>query len=106
MWNDLPNVLDRLFTAMGLGLLASFGAAAHYVYITVTQERSFHWLLFLCNLFVAFFVGVVFGEFVDSENKYRYGGVMLAGFFAYPLLGIVEDKGKKWIEKWVGKQMR
>ena len=102
---NISELLDKLFITVSLGLLASFGAAANFVYITISQERRFSFTLFLCNLFLAFFVGAVFGEFVDSDNKYRYGGVMLAGFFAYPLLGIVETQGRKWVESWINRNI-
>lgn len=88
--------MDNWITAVmewaKVGLLATFGGAASYVYLAVTKQRQFVWWAFLANLFIAFFVGKVFGEFIPATNPNRSGYLMLLGFAAYPVLGVLEAK--------------
>ena len=59
----------------------------------------FDWKTFVGKLVVAFFVGKVAGEFIDVSNQYRAGIIMLLGFFAYPVLGVLEVKVKSAVER-------
>lgn len=87
MFDWLKDVQDW----MKLGMLASFGGAASYVYIMITKNRPFRWMTFLANLFIAFFVGKSLGGFIPEDSANYTGWVMLLGFSAYPVLGAAEN---------------
>ncbi len=38
------------------------------------------------------------GEFVANENNFKSGYIMLLGFFAYPVLAVLEVKVKAWVD--------
>lgn len=88
----MENWINAVMEWAKVGLLGAFGGAASYVYLAVTKNRNFVWWTFLANLFVAFFVGKLFGEFIPATNPNRAGYLMILGFTAYPVLGIVETK--------------
>lgn len=88
----MENWLTAILEWAKVGLLGAFGGAASYVYLAVTKDRKFNVWTFLANLFVAFFVGKVFGTFIPADNPNREGFLMILGFTAYPVLGIVEAK--------------
>jgi fluoride ion exporter CrcB/FEX len=85
-----------------LGLLASFGGMASYVYIMVRKNKKFHWFTFLANLLIAFFVGKALGGFIPADASNATGWVMLLGFLAHPILDRVEDKFLARLDKITG----
>lgn len=91
--------LLELTAWLRLGILAAFGGAASYIYLMITKNRPFRWITFAANLFIAFFVGKAMGGFVPEDTKNFSGVVMLMGFCAYPVLGIVEEKIVSYINK-------
>lgn len=79
------------------GLLGMMGGVVSYFYPPSTEMR-FSYKLFLSKLVISFFIGKVAGEFIDPANQYKSGYTMLLGFFAYPVLGLLETKVKAWVE--------
>lgn len=94
MEDILKNALAWLLT----GLLGALGGLVSYFYPPSTEMR-FSWWLFISKLILAFFVGKVAGEFIPVDNQYRSGFIMLLGFFAYPVLGVIEVKVKAYVER-------
>jgi hypothetical protein len=79
------------------GLLGMLGGLASYFYPPSTEMR-FTWRYFISKLILAFFAGKVAGEFIAIDNQFKSGYIMLLGFFAYPVLGVLEIKVKAWVE--------
>ncbi|WP_263264046.1 hypothetical protein [Pseudomonas sp. RIT-PI-S] len=79
------------------GLLGMLGGLVSYFYPPSTEMR-FSWKLFVSKLVISFFVGKVAGEFIAADNQFKSGYIMLLGFFAYPVLGVLEIKVKAWVE--------
>lgn len=92
---------------MELGLLGSFGAVANWAYVTVSDpQHPVRLGMFFCNVVISFYVGNVVGSFVDGANPHRDGIILVCGFCAYPLLGIIEENvvnaAKARLAKWLG----
>ena len=85
------------------GLIALTGGIANYFYYNEKYKRKFRIISFLTNCLLAYFVGMVVGDFFpDSENK--YGFLMLAGFCCYPVLGYFEEAVLNYLAKLTGNQ--
>lgn len=100
------DIMDRalkfLEGAMGwgqLGILGAFGGIANYYYLNVTKNRKFLWGVLFANIILAFFLGKVLGSFIDEENEFRDGIVMLIGFFAFPIINILEARVVAFIDR-------
>jgi hypothetical protein len=78
------------------GLLGMFGGLASYFWPPSTEMR-FEWRMFLGKLVISFFLGKVAAEFIAVDNTYRSGLIPVLGFFAHPVLGIIETKVKAWV---------
>lgn len=94
---DWDKVIVRLAELAGLGLLGALGGLANYVYLSLKQQKNFDWRLFVANLFLALFTGILIGQFIDESNSTRDGLIMASGFCAYPILNIVET----WVIQYV-----
>jgi hypothetical protein len=92
------NELAAYKTMIGNGLLASFGAAANYVYISFKRETALKMMTFCVALFLGFFVGMVAGNFIPHDFAYRDGCLLVAGFAFHPILGMLENKIPKMFE--------
>lgn len=90
--------MEKLLDWALVGFLGMLGGLASLFYPGATSMR-FDWRTFVGKLVVAFFVGKVAGEFIDVSNQYRAGIIMLLGFFAYPVLGVLEVKVKSMVER-------
>lgn len=101
MTDDLHSFLNRFQDLFAAGLLSVFGGTAAYVYKTVRDDTGFKFSQFFINAFLAFFVGNVVGGLIPEHASYRDGILMLAGFSAWPLLGIFEFYGKKVVSKYL-----
>lgn len=88
----LEHALSRLMEFAQIGLLASIGAMAKYLRENMIEDRQFSWSLFIVNIIVAFCVGNMVGAFIKETSEFREGLIMVAGYCAYPLLGIIEDR--------------
>lgn len=89
---DLEKLIERGVEFIWLGALGTFGGIANYVYSSVDGNRRFVWGMFVANVILACFVGVLVGQFIDLENPYRDGYIMAAGFCAYPILQAVQRR--------------
>lgn len=79
------------------GLLGMFGGLASYFWPPSTDMR-FEWRMFLGKLVISFFLGKVAGEFLSVDYAYRSGLIPVLGFFAHPVLGVIEIKVKAWVK--------
>lgn len=79
------------------GWLGLLGGLASYFYPPSTEAR-FSCRYFISKLVVSFFIGKVSGEFIANENNFKSGYIMMLGFFAYPVLAVLEVKVKAWVE--------
>lgn len=79
------------------GFLGTLGGLASYFYRPATEVR-FAIRMFVSKMVISFFIGKVFGEFISTENTYKSGYIMVLGFFAYPVLAVMEVKVKAWVE--------
>lgn len=96
----MEDAVEKLWRLLQLGLLGVFGGAAAYVYTLSTRGTPFRWVGFAANLFLAFFVGCMAGDWIPSGGAmtdYKDGLVMAVGFCAYPILGLVEKALPGWI---------
>lgn len=97
---QVVNELAQKFCGYSVaGILSLFGGGASYVYDTVKKGKKFNIALFLANLFLAFFVGNVVGEFIPHELHYRDGLIMICGFSTWPVLDLLQDRGLALIKK-------
>ena len=53
--------------------------------------------MFAINLFLAFFIGWVVGQFLPVSG-FRDGLIAISGFSAFPILDIMEKKAGKYFE--------
>ena len=82
-------------------LTSGFGWLAHYLYVVSNGER-FKIYMLLINMFLAFWLGTVIYEFIP-ESSLKWGIVWIIGFSTYPALAIIEQKGGKFVEKFISK---
>ena len=99
-------ILERLMrwleTALSwsqLGVLGTFGGIANFYYLNATKNRKFVWGVLVANAVVAFVLGKSIGSFIPETNLYRDGLVMLIGFFAFPLVHVLEAKVIGFVER-------
>lgn len=90
-------MIELVLSWSQFGLLGMLGGIVSYFYPPSTEMR-FTWRYFISKLILAFFVGKVAGEFIDPTNQFKSGYIMLLGFFAYPVLGVLETKVKAWVD--------
>ncbi|MBD1553614.1 hypothetical protein [Pseudomonas typographi] len=95
----MPDYLIQPIAWTQFGVLGVVGGIASYFYSGSTDPR-FTARMFISKLVLAFFVGKVAGEFIPDANTYKSGYVMLLGFFAYPVLAVLEVKVKGWVENY------
>lgn len=97
--SKLVKFLEEAVSWGQLGFLGAFGGIANYYYLTVTKNRKFLWGLLSANIVLAFFLGKVLGGFIDESNEFRDGIVMLIGFFAFPIINVLEARVVAFIDK-------
>ena len=88
--------VERIAEAAINGAIGLFWWASYYLYI-VSKGNKFHVVYFLINLFLAFFIGYVVGQFLDPSMAYRDGIIAVSGFCALPILSFLEKNGAKLI---------
>lgn len=96
---DWERFITRAAELVALGVLGAFGGIANYVYNSVKRHKTFSFWLFLANMVLAAFVGVVVGQFISLDNNYRDGYIMAFGFSAYPVLELLEDRVKAYLDR-------
>lgn len=105
MPDQITQLMERFVDLFTAGLLSVFGGTAAYVYKTVREDTGFKFSSFLVNAFLAFFIGNMVGGFIAKDASYRDGILMLAGFSTWPILHLVEFYGKKFVMKYISKEM-
>ncbi|PVZ19940.1 MULTISPECIES: hypothetical protein [unclassified Pseudomonas] len=98
----MPDIPNWVWVGLGwsqYGWLGVVGGVASYFYSKSTEPR-FDVRMFVSKLVLAFFVGKVSSEFIPSTDTYKSGYIMLLGFFAYPVLAVLEVKVKGWVENY------
>lgn len=81
------------------GLLGAMGGIANYYYLNITRSRKFVWGALLANVVLAFFLGRALSGFIPGSGETRDGLVMLVGFFAFPILHMLEAQVVAWVER-------
>ena len=94
----LEHVLKPVLLWSQFGMLGALGGLASYFYRPSTEAR-FAVRTFISKLVISFFIGKVFGEFIADENTFKSGYIMVLGFFAYPVLAVMEVKVRTWVDK-------
>lgn len=97
MQNETFSILDKLSQLLAAGVMSTFGGVAAYVYQSVKNDKKFSFGSFLISAFLSFFAGNLVGSFIPLSYEYRDGLLMIAGFSSFPLLSLIEVKGKTWI---------
>uniref|UniRef100_A0A6M3M342 Holin n=1 Tax=viral metagenome TaxID=1070528 RepID=A0A6M3M342_9ZZZZ len=95
----LMKFLEGVLSWGHLGILGSFGGIANYYYLNATKNRTFLWGLLCANVVLAFFLGKVLGGFIPEDNEFRDSIVMLIGFFAFPIVNILEARVVAYIDR-------
>lgn len=91
----LEQIREQVAGYLYFGLVGAFGGVASYVYMLSRGEGKFSFLLFLANMFLAFFTGKMVSTWLPelpAYPEYRDGLVMASGFCAYPILRVVETR--------------
>lgn len=84
--------VESVISWSDLGILGAFGGVANFYYLNATKSRKFVWGLLVANVILAFFLGKALGGFIPESNEYRDGIVMLIGFFAFPIVHVLESR--------------
>lgn len=90
---------ERLLEALQNGFISMIGGIANYFYVTEKTKSRFKFLSFFTNCLLAYFVGVVVGDFIPMEEQ-TYGVLMVAGFCCYPIVGYFEKRVIKLLDKY------
>jgi hypothetical protein len=99
-------VAAKLARMAELGLLASYGAAANYVYVMLkNDDQKFSMFKFIGLLFLATFIGNFFGGFIPADTKVRDELLMGFGFCTFPLLAALESKISQLAIKYLDKRV-
>lgn len=99
-------VLAKLAKMTEMGLLASYGAAANYVYSMLKDAtQKFSYFRFLSLLFLAAFLGNFLGGFIPQGSEFRDELLMGCGFCTFPLLAVVESKFVGFFVRWTGNKL-
>lgn len=99
-------IAAKLTRIVELGLLASYGAAANYVYSMLKDEqKKFSAFRFLGLLFLATFIGNFFGGFIPADTKVRDELLMGFGFCTFPLLALLEKRIEQLAIKYLDKRV-
>lgn len=72
--------------------LASLWGIAHYLY-KVAKGEKFRAGMFVINIALAAFVGVVIGDLFPVGSAYRDAVISISGFSSFPILAFLE---KDW----------
>ncbi len=77
-----------------------FGGSAYYLYL-VSKWQKFIFSMFVINLFLAFFIGYVVGQFLPDNTAYRDWLLAISGFTSFPILSLLEKKFAPYIVKFI-----
>lgn len=106
----MPEIIAALVAKLGrmgeIGLLASYGAAANYIYTMLkNEEQKFSIWKFLALLFLATFLGNVLGGFIPADSSFRDELLMGFGFSTFPLLAVLELKVKDLVVRYMDNRL-
>ena len=102
----LAALVAKLAKMAEIGLLASYGAAANYVYAMLKDEaQQFSLFRFLSLLFLAAFLGNFLGGFSPRDSEFRDELLMGCGFCTFPLLAVVEAKFVGFFVRYTGNKL-
>lgn len=100
------DILDKVFRWLegyllwaNPGFLGAMGGIANYYYLNITRNRRFVWGALLANVVLAFFLGRALSGFIPGVGETRDGLVMLVGFFAFPILHMLEAQVVALVER-------
>ena len=91
---------DTLLAYLFGGGFAALGGLANYFYNQSITPKPFTLKLFLMNLFLSFFVGILASALLPVNTPQRDGLVMVAGYSAMKILEILEASGPSIITKY------
>ena len=94
----MEHMLEAILLWCMPGLLGGFGGVISYFWPPTTEMR-FSAKSFAIKFLSAFFVGKACGYFIPMTNEYRSGYLMVLGFCACPVLGMLEVKVKGALER-------
>lgn len=79
------------------GTMGAIGSMAQYFYKNLQKEIKFVMTIFLINIFLGFFIGMMVSSWIPEYIPGRDGFIFLSGFLVYQLLDLLERKGIKFI---------
>lgn len=95
---DTDTALHELLAWALPGLIGALGGLCSLGY-QGSKPVKFTAGLFLSKVMAAFVVGKVVSEFLPPDSQARSGFILLFGFFAYPVLGILESRLRGLLER-------
>lgn len=94
------NSLEGIKEAAVTGWVWLFGWSAYYLYL-VSKWQKFLMSMFLINLFLAFFIGYITGQFIGDDVTFRDWLLAISWFTSFPLLSLLERKWSTLIAKYI-----
>lgn len=88
--SEIVRHLEPIAPYVSAGLVAATGGAASYLYQYTKRRTAWSWIALGINMLLAGFAGSLVGLFTPPDFIYRDGLIAVAGFCAYPILGLVE----------------
>lgn len=96
---------NKFSEILAAGVMSAFGGVAAYVYGNVKGDKPFKFSGFLISIFLAFFIGNLIGSFIPKQFEYRDGILLIAGYSAFPILALLESKGKEIVISFLEKRL-
>lgn len=97
---DTETALHALLAWSLPGLIGALGGLCSLGYLEKGRNPpKFSAGLFLSKVMAAFVVGKAVSEFLPPDSQARSGIILLLGFFAYPVLGILESRIRGLLER-------
>lgn len=87
----------KLAELMALFLVGGVGGTAHYIQHWL-KDGKFSWTIFLGNIAIAGFVGILAGQTIPVTSPMHDAGIAIAGFLATQILEALDKKGTRIAE--------
>ncbi|MBW5416127.1 MULTISPECIES: hypothetical protein [unclassified Pseudomonas] len=81
------------------GFLGAFGGIIAFLMGLASSSIKFTAKMLMAKVLAAFFVAVVLAPFLDPGSVTRPALLMLFGFFAFPILKLIEKKVMALVER-------
>jgi fluoride ion exporter CrcB/FEX len=94
------NTIEWVKEAIVTGWVGLFGGSAYYLYL-VSKGQKFLMSMFLINLFLAFFIGYITGQFIWDDVAFRDWILAISWFTSFPLLSLLEKKWSALVAKYI-----